>query len=225
MRFWGAQGLCGTGTQKLDWRLLGTLFVPGGNLPCSAHVWQGHPKSCRRGKVIQNSARKGQQIASPKAATCCTTPGVGLAGAGGGFLTPRTAETGSTCATAFPPQSAREESRWDCKSRVSSSHAEEAPLHTGFVPRALSEPALPLLGMLTTATFGKRRPGCALWLKFAGFLLAKPLKNQPSCWTVPLGVRQGLFCVCMDGNISQISAGIVPLLPAAPSPGLPVLRH
>lgn len=185
MRFWGAQGLCGTGTHKLDWRLLGTLFVPGGNLPCSAHVWQGHPKSCRRGKVIQNSARKGQQIASPKAATCCTTPGVGLAGARGGFLTLRTAETGSTCATAFPPQSAREESRWDCKSRVSSSHAEEAPLHTGFVPRALSEPALPLLGMLTTATFGKRRPGCALWLKFGGFLLAKPLQNQPSCWTVP----------------------------------------
>lgn len=78
-----------------------------------------------------------------------------------------------------------EESRWDCKSRVSSSHAEEAPLHTSFVPRALSEPALPLLGMLTTATFGKRRPGCALWLKFAGFLLVKPLQNQPLCWTVP----------------------------------------
>lgn len=66
MRFWGAQGLCGTGTHKLDWRLLGTLFVPGGNLPCSAHVWQGHPKSCRRGKVIQNSARKGQQMPALK---------------------------------------------------------------------------------------------------------------------------------------------------------------
>lgn len=142
----------------LSTRLAGTPQI----LP----AWESHPKF----------SKEGPANASPKAATCCLTPGVGLARAGGGILTPRTAETGSTCATALPPQGAREESCWDCKSRVSRSHAEEAPLQKGFVP-------IPCLcsGCWTTATFGKRRPGCTLWLKFGGFLLAKPLQNQ-STW-------------------------------------------
>lgn len=125
-------------------------------------AWESHPKF----------SKEGPANASLKAATCCTTPGMGLAGAGGGFLTPRAAETGPTCATAFPAQGACEESCWDCKSRGSRSHAEEAPLPTGFVP-------LPCLcsGCWTTATFGKRRPGCALCLKLGGIPPGDPLQN------------------------------------------------
>lgn len=68
------------------------------------------PKTCQRGKqTIQGAARKGwqtQALKLPPVAphlASCGFPGMGLAGAGGGFLTPQTAKTGFTCATAFPP--------------------------------------------------------------------------------------------------------------------------
>lgn len=70
------------------------LSTPLAGTPQILPAWESHPKF----------SKEGPANASPEAATCCTTPGVELAGAGGGFLSPRTAETCSTCATAFPPQ-------------------------------------------------------------------------------------------------------------------------
>lgn len=115
MRFWGAQGLCGTGTDKLDqrlqelcsWREPPMLSTRLAGTPQILLAWESHPKF----------SREGPANASPKAATCFITPDVGLAGAGGGFLTPRAAGTGPTCATAYPPQGALRKAAGIAKSR------------------------------------------------------------------------------------------------------------
>lgn len=86
-------------------------FFPGGNPLHSAQpISQGPPETYWCGKqAIQGAARKGQQTQAPEVLpvaphlASCGFPGMGLARAGGSFLTLQTAETGFTCATAFPP--------------------------------------------------------------------------------------------------------------------------
>lgn len=73
----------------------------------------------------------------------------------------------------------------------------------GFVPI----PCL-CLGCWTTATFGKGRAGCALWLKFGGFLLAKPLQNQPT-WEEGTSLREGhpsVVCIWMGTSPRALQA-------------------
>lgn len=110
MRFWGSTrslwdrdrqtGPATPWNSVCSWREPPMLSTPLAGTPQTLPAWESHPKF----------SKERPANASPKAATCCTTPGVGLARAGGGFLSPRAAETSLTCATAFPARAEREES-------------------------------------------------------------------------------------------------------------------
>lgn len=147
-------------------------FFPGGNPLCSP---QGPPSP--KPADVGNKPLKVQQGRASKhrPESCCLLHHTWQAGVSQAWgwpkqestLTPQTAETGFTCATAFPPCT-REQTCCDCKIQVSSSHAEEAPLQMGFVAVPSVNQHCLCLGCWTAAMFQKHRKTFVMRAKIWG---------------------------------------------------------